>query len=85
MKKAAASMFIFLWCVFALQAQDVVIDPFKDCEKKPTLAKAGEYILTPSYNWQKDATQKGADKQTFIFYHAKMKTPAHSGPCFIYL
>jgi len=68
-------MFIFLWCVFALQAQDVVIDPFKDCEKKPTLAKAGEYILTPSYNWQKDATQKGADKQTFIFYHAKMKNP----------
>jgi hypothetical protein len=75
MKKAAVSIFFLAWSVFALQAQDVVIEPFKDCQKKPTLAKAGEFILTPSYNWQKDATLKGADKQNFIFYHAKMKTP----------
>jgi hypothetical protein len=75
MKKAALSFFILAWCAFALQAQDVVIEPFKDCAKKATLAKPGEYILTPSYNWQKDATLKGAGKQNFIFYHAKMKTP----------
>jgi hypothetical protein len=75
MKKTALSFLILTWCAFALQAQDVVIEPFKDCEKKPTLAKAGEYILTPSYNWQKDATLKGTDKVNFIFYHAKMKAP----------
>jgi hypothetical protein len=75
LKKSAVTIFLLAWCSFALQAQDVIIDPFKDCEKKPTLAKAGEFILTPSYNWQKDATIKGGDKQNFIFYHAKMKTP----------
>ena len=44
------------------------IDPFPDFPLTSTTAKAGEYILTPSKNWQEDATTNGADDVTFIFY-----------------
>lgn len=44
------------------------IDPFKDFPKEAITANPGDFILTPSKNWQEDATSKGADKVTFIFY-----------------
>ncbi len=40
-----------------------------------TSAKAGEYVLVPSYNWLTDAVEKGADKVTFIWYVQKMAQP----------
>ncbi|MEZ5428142.1 MAG: hypothetical protein R2747_17855 [Pyrinomonadaceae bacterium] len=40
-----------------------------------TTAKAGEYVLVPSYNWLTDAQEKGLDKVTMIFYAQKMDTP----------
>ncbi len=51
---------------------DGKIDPFKDFPKDPITANAGDYVLTPSENWQRDATDKGADKVTFIFYDQKI-------------
>ncbi|OIP05653.1 MAG: hypothetical protein AUJ97_00390 [Bacteroidetes bacterium CG2_30_32_10] len=51
---------------------DGKIDPFKDFPKDPIIANVGDYVLTPSENWQQDATDKGADKVTFIFYDQKI-------------
>ena len=51
---------------------DGKIDPFKDFPKEAITANAGDYALSPSENWQKDATEKGTDKVTFIFYDQKI-------------
>ncbi len=48
--------------------------PF-DFASGPTTAKAGDYVLVPSKNWIDDAFTKGGDKQTFIYYAAKMVEP----------
>ena len=49
--------------------------PFADFPKVGTTAKAGEYVLAPSYNWIKDAAEKGTDTVSFIWYVQKMATP----------
>lgn len=49
--------------------------PFAGFPTVNTTAKAGEYVLCPSYNWIQDAVTKGGDKVTFIFYSQKMVTP----------
>jgi hypothetical protein len=41
----------------------------------PTTAKAGEFILVPSYNWIEDAAGAKGDKTSFIFYSQTMVTP----------
>ena len=51
---------------------DGKIDPFKDFPKDAITANVGDYVLTPSENWQRDATDKGTDKVTFIFYDQKI-------------
>jgi len=51
---------------------DGKIDPFKDFPKDAITANVGDYVLTPSENWQRDATEKGADKVNFIFYNQKI-------------
>lgn len=51
---------------------DGKIDPFKGFPKDAITANPGDYVLTPSVNWQKDATEKGPEKVTFIFYSQKM-------------
>ncbi len=48
--------------------EDGKIDPFKDYPDVALNATAGDLILTPSKNWQEDATTKGSDQVTFIFY-----------------
>ncbi|HEY1038085.1 MAG TPA: hypothetical protein VGF30_01695 [Bacteroidia bacterium] len=50
-------------------------NPFKDYPSGPTTAKAGEFILIPSYNWLMDGTTKGNDQTTYIYYSAKMGEP----------
>lgn len=54
---------------------DPVAFPFADFPKVETTAKPGEYVLAPSYNWVKDAAEKGADSTSFIWYVQKMATP----------
>ena len=49
--------------------------PFADFPKTDTAAKPGEYVLAPSYNWVKDAADKGAESTSFIWYVQKMATP----------
>lgn len=44
------------------------IDPFPEFPMVSLNANEGDIILTPSKNWQVDATAEGADKTTFIFY-----------------
>jgi hypothetical protein len=64
--------------VFANSAPDTaeaVKFPFADFPKVGTTAKAGEYVLAPSYNWIKDAAEKGMDSTRFIWYVQKMATP----------
>lgn len=51
---------------------DGKIDPFPDFPKGAITAGTGDYVLTPSLTWQKDATTGDALAQTFIFYNAKM-------------
>lgn len=48
--------------------QEGKLDPFKGFPKEAITAKVGDYVLTPSENWQKDATEKGPEKVTFIYY-----------------
>lgn len=48
--------------------KDGKIDPFKGFPNDAITAKVGDYVLTPSENWQKDATEKGPEKVTFIYY-----------------
>lgn len=54
------------------------IDPFPSFPKTAITSAPGEHVLTPSVNWQKDATEKGPDQVTFIFYDAKMSAPGES-------
>lgn len=49
--------------------------PFADFPKVETTAKAGEYVIVPSYNWIKDAAEKGIDSTNFIWYVQKMAQP----------
>lgn len=49
--------------------------PIADFPAVETPAKAGEYVLVPSYNWLKDAAEKGIDTVTFIWYVQKMAAP----------
>jgi hypothetical protein len=55
-----------------LVENDGAIDPFKDFPKDKIMANAGDYVLTPSVNWQRDATEQGYEKVTFIFYKATL-------------
>ena len=55
--------------------KDVAINPFPNFPKGSIKASAGDYVLTPSVKWQKDATTGNAADQTFIFYNAKMSAP----------
>jgi len=54
------------------------IEPFPSFPKTAISSAPGDYVLTPSLNWQKDATEQGAEKVTFIFYDAKMNSPGAS-------
>lgn len=49
--------------------------PFKDFPAVETTAKTGEVVLVPSYNWLQEATVKGGDKVTMIWYAQKMSAP----------
>ena len=49
--------------------------PFPDFPKVSVNAKAGDYVLAPSYNWIKDAAEKGVETTTFIWYVQKMAVP----------
>jgi hypothetical protein len=48
--------------------------PF-DFPKTDTIAKKGEHVLVPSYNWLVDAMQKDPTKVTMIWYAQKMEEP----------
>jgi len=48
------------------------IDPFNDFPKDRISSNPGDYVLSPSKNWQEDATTKGANDVSFIFYDQKM-------------
>lgn len=61
--------------VFGSSAPDeaeAVKFPFDDFPKVETTAKAGEYVLVPSYNWVSEAAEKGADSISFIWYVQKL-------------
>lgn len=47
------------------------IDPFKNFPKEAITSHPGDYVLSPSKNWQEDATN-GKENVTFIFYAQKM-------------
>lgn len=49
--------------------------PFKEFPAVETTAKTGEVVLVPSYNWLQEATVKGADKVTMIWYQQTMEKP----------
>jgi len=49
--------------------------PFPDFPKVDVSAKEGDYVLAPSYNWIKDAAEKGIDNVSFIWYVQKMSVP----------
>lgn len=49
--------------------KDTKIDPFKDFPKDAINAQTGDYVLSPSVNWQRDATTQGTEKVNFIFYN----------------
>jgi hypothetical protein len=51
---------------------DGKINPFKDFPSVGLTANAGDFILTPSKNWQEDGTKEGTEKVTFIFYQQKL-------------
>ncbi len=49
--------------------------PFKEFPAVETTAKTGEVVLVPSYNWLQEATVKGADKVTMIWYQQTLEKP----------
>lgn len=49
--------------------------PFKEFPAVDTIAKAGEVVLVPSYNWLQEANIEGTDKTTMIWYSQTMATP----------
>ena len=59
----------------AADSGEAVKFPFPDFPAVETTAKAGEYVLVPSYNWIQDAVNNGVDKVTFIWYVQKMAAP----------
>jgi hypothetical protein len=40
-----------------------------------TSARAGDFVLAPSRSWVDEAFERGADKQTFIYYGGWMREP----------
>ena len=59
----------------APDAGEAVKFPFDDFPKTETTAKAGEYVLAPSYNWIKEAAERGVEQVNFIWYVQKMALP----------
>lgn len=59
----------------AASADVQIVFPFKEFASVGTDAKAGEFVLVPSYNWIEDAVTKGVGETTFIWYSQKMKAP----------
>lgn len=53
-------------------AERSTIDPFPEFPMVGLNASAGDIILTPSKNWQEDATEKGGEEVTFIYYNQKL-------------
>jgi hypothetical protein len=49
--------------------------PYKDFPAVETIAKAGEVVLAPSYNWLQEASAKGPKDVTMIWYAQKMSAP----------
>ena len=49
--------------------------PFPDFPRISVTATPGDYVLAPSYNWIKDAAEKGVASTTFIWYVQKMAAP----------
>jgi hypothetical protein len=49
--------------------------PFPDFPRVDVAAKAGDYVLAPSYNWIKDVAEKGVETTSFIWYVQKMAVP----------
>ncbi len=54
------------------------IEPFPAFPKTAITSAPGEHVLTPSVNWQKEATEQSPEKVTFIFYNAKMNVVGES-------
>ena len=59
----------------APDTSEPVTFPFPDFPKVETSAKAGDFILVPSYSWLQDAADKGAESTNFIWYAQKMAAP----------
>ncbi|HRH44960.1 MAG TPA: hypothetical protein PKY82_25200 [Pyrinomonadaceae bacterium] len=59
----------------APDTNEAVKFPYSEFPKVETTAKAGEYVIVPSYNWIKDAAEKGVDSTSFIWYVQKMAQP----------
>lgn len=59
----------------APDANEAVKFPFADFPKVETTAKAGDFVLVPSYSWLQDAADKGAESTNFIWYTQKMAAP----------
>lgn len=49
--------------------------PIADFPKVETTAKAGDFVLVPSYSWLQDAADKGVEETRFIWYTQKMAAP----------
>lgn len=60
-------------------------NPFKEFPSAATVAKAGDVVLIPSYNWMMDGTTKGNDQTTYIYYDAKMAAPGDVNSKITYL
>jgi hypothetical protein len=50
---------------------DGKIDPFKDFPKDAITANPGDFVLSPSKNWQEDGSN-GKENVTYIFYNQTM-------------
>lgn len=65
---------VMLLC-FAVNAPAQAPKSFGGFPDVPTTAKAGEFVLAPSFNWIEDAAGAKGDKTTFIFYKQQMVAP----------
>lgn len=59
----------------APDTRDPVKFPLPDFPQVETTAKAGDFVLVPSYSWLQDAADKGAESTNFIWYTQKMAAP----------
>jgi len=59
----------------AADTEPAVKFPFPDFPRISVTATPGDYVLAPSYNWIKDAAEKGVASTTFIWYVQKMASP----------